>query len=474
MRNNNLIRRIFPYLVIITACGYVFFIEFGNLDELWNYSFALNVRNGLLPYRDFNMIQTPLSAFIAGGFLVLFGEGLFSFRVLSWVLLCLIHLVMFRLYLMFSSSSAPSLLMSLFGILLLPHYYHYNSLVFLILMLVLYRESHRILVGGSTTQHVSALLIGLTPLIKQTTGIALLIVFFVVLAVEFRFRGISGKIFAVSIGCLVLPGFLFALWLAFSGTFYAFIDYALYGLRSFTHRTTLFQFASSSVGGLLLTLTVLIVLICAIYVMIKRLRSRQYLAFYLLMTAAGSIVAFPLCDTEHFGFVVLNILPLIFYMIDSKPLGRRDRILLNALSIAVLAFSLLFNNAVLSGECQISTLRHYEFIPIDKSMEHRIKTVDKYILLKKEEGKRVCIANSSAAAYLLPEDIYIKDYSMLLKGNLGTQTAEQLYKREKGAIMLVWYDDTALNRQDDVDLIQYIKENGVLDDKIEGFEAYKT
>ena len=28
-----------------------------NYDELWNYSFAQNIKNGLIPYKDFNMIQ---------------------------------------------------------------------------------------------------------------------------------------------------------------------------------------------------------------------------------------------------------------------------------------------------------------------------------------------------------------------------------------------------------------------------------
>ena len=35
-----------------------------NLDEIWNFNFARNIANGLNPYKDFNMLQTPLLPFI--------------------------------------------------------------------------------------------------------------------------------------------------------------------------------------------------------------------------------------------------------------------------------------------------------------------------------------------------------------------------------------------------------------------------
>ena len=38
--------------------------NFANLDEIWNFNFARNIANGLIPYKDFNMLQTPLLTFI--------------------------------------------------------------------------------------------------------------------------------------------------------------------------------------------------------------------------------------------------------------------------------------------------------------------------------------------------------------------------------------------------------------------------
>ena len=55
---------IFLILLIIIA-PIILTKEIGDLDELWNYNFARNVFDGLIPYRDFNMVQTPMLPIIA-------------------------------------------------------------------------------------------------------------------------------------------------------------------------------------------------------------------------------------------------------------------------------------------------------------------------------------------------------------------------------------------------------------------------
>lgn len=55
---------IFLFLLILIA-PIILTKEIGDLDELWNYNFARNVFDGLIPYRDFNMVQTPMLPSIA-------------------------------------------------------------------------------------------------------------------------------------------------------------------------------------------------------------------------------------------------------------------------------------------------------------------------------------------------------------------------------------------------------------------------
>lgn len=34
-----------------------------TIDEIWNYGFSYNIATGLIPYKDFNMVITPLYPF---------------------------------------------------------------------------------------------------------------------------------------------------------------------------------------------------------------------------------------------------------------------------------------------------------------------------------------------------------------------------------------------------------------------------
>ena len=47
-------------IIFIVTLIYNLVIPELSLDEVWNYGFCYNVLNGLVPYKDFNMIITPL------------------------------------------------------------------------------------------------------------------------------------------------------------------------------------------------------------------------------------------------------------------------------------------------------------------------------------------------------------------------------------------------------------------------------
>ena len=65
-----------------------FFFLFWNLivqpiyiDENWNYGFAHNIYNGLIPYKDFNMVLTPLFPFIMSFPFFIFGSSILIFHI---------------------------------------------------------------------------------------------------------------------------------------------------------------------------------------------------------------------------------------------------------------------------------------------------------------------------------------------------------------------------------------------------------
>ena len=68
-----------------------------NLDEVWIYNFAKNIADGLVPYRDFNLVITPLIAFIGGLFLKIFGNELIIMRILAILLISFMFLMTYQI-----------------------------------------------------------------------------------------------------------------------------------------------------------------------------------------------------------------------------------------------------------------------------------------------------------------------------------------------------------------------------------------
>ena len=58
-------RKWIPFAIFFFMALPILFREFGSGDELWNYNFAINISNGKLPYSDFSIVQTPLSAYFS-------------------------------------------------------------------------------------------------------------------------------------------------------------------------------------------------------------------------------------------------------------------------------------------------------------------------------------------------------------------------------------------------------------------------
>ena len=77
---------LFIIIFCITFC-YSMFLTPSISDEIWSYSFCYNIASGLIPYRDFNMVITPLFSLLGSIFVKIFGNYLFSIHIFAaiWV-----------------------------------------------------------------------------------------------------------------------------------------------------------------------------------------------------------------------------------------------------------------------------------------------------------------------------------------------------------------------------------------------------
>ena len=92
---------------------------------------------------------------------------------------------------------------------------------------------------------------------------------------------------------------------------------------------------------------------------------------------------------------------------------------------------------------------------------------------QQEEGRQVLIADSMAAIYLLPLDIYYKDFSLLNGGNLGSQSVEKLLWRN-AAIYLVGGSQILKSKQECTELIGYITTHYSKIGEVSGFDIYQA
>ena len=63
-------------IVFLLTFIFGFFFYSIYIDEVWNYGFAYSISKGLIPYKDFNMVITPLYPFLLSFFINLFGNYL--------------------------------------------------------------------------------------------------------------------------------------------------------------------------------------------------------------------------------------------------------------------------------------------------------------------------------------------------------------------------------------------------------------
>ena len=89
-------KRIFKYMLL-----FFFFLLFNliinplNLDEIWSYGFTNNIYSGLIPYKDFNVIITPLFFETGKVLFNIFGANYFGFHIYNILNICIFKIIIY-------------------------------------------------------------------------------------------------------------------------------------------------------------------------------------------------------------------------------------------------------------------------------------------------------------------------------------------------------------------------------------------
>lgn len=358
-------------IFFISIC--VFIKPLNSLDELWNFNFARNIYNGNIPYVDFNMITTPLSAYIASVFLEVFGSQLLSVRILGFLVFHAAAVLFYIICVNVSGNKAISgcITVYLFLLHMQSYVYEYNGLnllMVLIAIFIMYKDIHAYDERKSPVRNISiGFILGLTPIIKQSTGVFLLLANLIICIMEYimchkskRFK----RIYILRAVASMVPGIIFVLWLTIGGAMSDFWDYGVCGIRSFKNGISYLSFVKSSPVNF-----------------------------------------------------ILGALPIITCILFIRGLKRYQS---------------------------------------DEDKRFKI-----YMMIV-------------AAVYMIPMDIYNKDIDMLLIGNTGTKSAEEILDNGDNTLYLLLKDREKLNWQSDYRVLDYIRKNYGYFGEVSIYEIYKS
>lgn len=469
-------------LIFISFC--VFSYKLGNMDEIWNFNFSNCISNGLVPYKDFSIIQMPFLPFVLGILLKLTAKELIVMRIAATILWFLIYILIFKIFKILKIKEAMCYLCIFIFSLIFKDYYciDYNIFsVFLTLIVVICELKNDY--DNKKNNFIIGILGGLTILTKQTIGLtvcAIIVLYKVLLLFKTRNKKDIILIILLRVIGIIIPLIFFLTYLLCTNSITYFFDYAVFGLKTFSNKISYINLVFNKYF-FIRELSILIPVYWFIYLLYFIKKQNQKYLIILMYSIASFILAFPISDNIHFLFAsIVSLIGMVWITNDIfiyvykhclyKLFGKLSRYyILGDLMFILLFVILLFYSR--PNFTNLSKLKHFYYIPVDKELEKNIIVVDKYIL---KSEKKIYILNFNAAIYMIPIGRYNKDYDMFLNGNLG-QLGEkgQIEKiKNEDALYLITNNKVKRNWQNPEKVRQYIIDNLKIVDKIDFFDVY--
>ena len=385
-----------------------------DLDEIWNYNFARNIANGLIPYKDFNMLQTPLLPLIAGLLLKLFGNELIVMRALAILLISALFFMVYKILKKLNVNIFYNLFCILLLFLLLKNYIciDYNFAILFLTLILIYLELNSIIKNNINSKKCNnyfnnnllfyffiGFICGCCILLKQSTGCIITII-----SILYPILFIKNKIYfknylkttVIKILGILIPIIFLMIYLILNNAFFDFIDYTILGIKTFTNSipyTNLIH--SENIYIKLMSILIpIFILISGINLLIKKDKKLYGFYFY---SIASLIVIYPIADNIHF---LIGITP--FFILFVYLLFNFFKYLLNNKFDGKLILKNKINNINLNKENQLEKNNKYYKLNKNKNLILKIKLF-LYELLKS-------LITLSLIIYIIFSTLILRDY----------------------------------------------------------------
>lgn len=364
---------IFLVLILIPVTTYYLYYCTNLVqDGIWNYGFGYNIVNGLVPYKDFNMIIPPLYPYVLALFLIVLGKNLLGYYIFISILLGLIFIVSYQ------KLGFKGLIIYL-TVLFSPHN-GYNVLSALLMFVLLYQ-----LDKDKKSDIIVAIIISLMVLTKQTLGLLIIP------------NIIYSKDKKKTICIYLIAFFLLLLYLVINNNLFEFIDYCFLGMLEFNDNKTSFNIYS------VMEIAVILYLLEEI---IRLKQNREYLIYILLF----QIIVYPIVDCAHF---VITIVPVFYYILKNYKF-------FSFIFISIIISCLIGNTVANNAKDVQLPYKNKESFMYNKKMPAYIKTYfnDVKFYTNKYKDHRVYILDPIAYTIKLELDKPIDKYDLINNGNM--------------------------------------------------------
>ena len=415
----------------------IILIIFGNNgnDTIWNYGMAHAIRIGEIPYKDFNIISTPLYAFIMS--LGLFIKDTYFVYILEQALLCTIFI--FLVEKLIDKNYLLVLISFCFPIfnLLFPSY---NFFVLLLLVVLLYLEKNK------KPNYLIGIVLGLLILSKHTIG-GFVLFFSMISTLNFK-RGFKRLLYAL------IPISIFGLYLIITDSLYSFIDLSILGMFDFgKNNSSIFIFS------IIVSLLVFIYTIYSIY------KDKTNIYNYYLL--GSMIFVIPICDLFHIFYLICFF--LIVFLLNHKIVLTKKRLYFtSAIFVSlIIGLNIVCNYSFLSNIGN-NNLTAFKGKLLDTK---RIVYVNNILRKYKSYDNRYMISMASMF-FDIESNNKITYFDIPLHGNFGYNGIEKMKKKIDKCHNSYFFLSDSTNIQFSIEFNDYIRKKYDYVDRVEDYTIY--
>ena len=430
----NYIKKNYKYLLL-----FLFFLVslilfgYNNTDIIWNYGMAHAIRIGEIPYKDFNIITTPLYPFIMS--LGLFIKDSYLVYIIEQSLL----LVLF--YYLVSKLLKEKTGIFLF-VLVFPLFYllfpNYNFLVVFFITLLLYLEKNK------SNDYLIGLVLGLLFLTKHTIGGVILVCSLI--------SCFNIKKSLKRIGIFLVVVFVFVIYLLITNSLYDFINLSILGLFDFNKSNNYMNWVF-----------LMICILMFIHLIIRFIKDRKNINNYYLLGSFTLVI--PIVDFFHLNYLVLLYLIIIIIELDNKNINNIKKIII-PLIITTIGINIYLNMGVYRN-IKFIKYNHFEGYITTKSFE---KSIDR-VYNKYKDGNNYMFAFPNMF-FDISTDHKITYFDVPLYGNFGYNGVSTMKKKIDSMHDIYFFIKSDDNTQYCTEIYYYIKNISKAVEVIDGYEIY--